>query len=144
MPDDIRFINSSSYLSGNKLIHGIRLRQVRVETLQCPRTAVDIIYNVSDCYTSLTLNNVEKSWESSNGMSLTEVPDSLQKAYIFKSDSETDEILNAGNYGLYPGINNICILTVFRFQLDGSNTVWNFPFNLKNFCLKFRIQDLDS
>ncbi len=103
MPDAFHFINSSSYLSGNKLIHGIRLRQVRVETLQCPRTAVDIIYNVSECYTSLTLNNVEKSWESSNGMSLAEVPDYLQRAYIFKSDSETDEILNAGNYGLYPG-----------------------------------------
>jgi hypothetical protein len=112
VPDDFHFINSSSYLSGNKLIHGIRLRQVRVETLRCPRTAVDIIYNVSECYTSLTLNNVEKSWESSNGMSLTEVPDYLQKAYIFKTDTETDEILNAGNYGLYPGIDDPRLLLV--------------------------------
>jgi hypothetical protein len=76
---------------------------VRVQSLQCPRSALDVIYNISDCYTSLTLRNVETSWVSSNGMKLSEVPDSLKSAYMFQDASQTDEILNAGNYGLYPG-----------------------------------------
>ena len=103
VPDDVRFDNSSSYLSGNKLINGIQLRQVRVESLACARTAIDIVYNVTQCYNSLTLDNVETSWVSSNGMKLSNIPASIQSAYVFQTADQTNDILTAGNYGLYPG-----------------------------------------
>jgi len=96
-------VNGSSYLSGNKLIHGIRLRQLRVQSLECRRHVVDVIYNITECYTSLSLSNVETSWVSSNGMTLSTIPDGIKQAFEFQTDAQTDEIIYAGNYGLYTG-----------------------------------------
>mmetsp|Transcript_20117 Transcript_20117/g.45771 ORF Transcript_20117/g.45771 Transcript_20117/m.45771 type:complete len:564 (-) Transcript_20117:443-2134(-) len=94
--------SNNSFEFGNMYVPtGIRLRQLRVGESACSRTAKRLL--VQQCFGTFNFHDEEKIFLGPDGNSPQGIASKVANAYQWKDSTETDEIIQWGYFGLYPG-----------------------------------------